>query len=383
VLDAWTALEVLSPQSFRRPEELAGGDHGAVALLDRGRLPWEAGERSRPKTRLYYQVLLGTVDMEAATGMLLARYTDRRAERPAARGEAIVAVCVLDAAGRPVDLPAISSFGWGVRRALDGDLAGLADWSGVERALAERLDERLRRLDENDEVLPLDRPTLDAAFEWLVAALGVPRELVAPPRLAIRSYEYYRNPDPPEPLLLNSFFLGDLASARTLFRQGRAPAVLRRYVGALPPERRRDLLSDTRALEEAVAPGAIPPARWPGPGRHPLVLLQQAAVNLAMGELGEGGILAVNGPPGTGKTTLLRDVVAGLVTARAEAMLAFADPADAFVHSGEKLKAGNGWLHLYRVDPRLKGFEMVAASSNNKAVENVSAELPGVKAVAR
>ena len=24
----------------------------------------------------------------------------------------------------------------------------------------------------------------------------------------------------------------------------------------------------------------MPPARWPGPGRHPLVLLQQAAVNL-------------------------------------------------------------------------------------------------------
>jgi hypothetical protein len=58
VLSAWTALEVLSPPSFRRPEELAG-DKRAVARLDRGRVPWEgSGEKSAPicdsTTRLYW-----------------------------------------------------------------------------------------------------------------------------------------------------------------------------------------------------------------------------------------------------------------------------------------------------------------------------------------
>jgi hypothetical protein len=112
------------------------------------------------------------------------------------------------------------------------------------------------------------------------------------------------------------------------------------------------------------------------------VLLQQAAVNLALRECRDAGILAVNGPPGTGKTTLLRDLVAAIVTARAEAMAAFDDPETAFIHSGEKLKAGSAWLHLYRLDARLKGFEMLVASSNNKAVENVSAELPDLRAIA-
>jgi len=126
----------------------------------------------------------------------------------------------------------------------------------------------------------------------------------------------------------------------------------------------------------------IPPARWPGPGRHPLVLLQQAAVNLALHELKDVGILGINGPPGTGKTTLLRDLVAGIVTSRAEAMATFDDPVTAFRHSGLKLKAGSKWLHLYRLDQGLKGFEMLVASSNNKAVENVSAELPDLKAIA-
>lgn len=63
-------------------------------------------------------------------------------------------------------------------------------------------------------------------------------------------------------------------------------------------------------------------------------------------------------------------------------MAKFDDPETAFEHSGEKLKAGASWIHLYRLNPTLRGFEMVAASSNNKAVENVSAELPSLSAIA-
>jgi hypothetical protein len=37
ILSAWTALEVLSPPSFQRPEDLANGDKRAVARLDGGR----------------------------------------------------------------------------------------------------------------------------------------------------------------------------------------------------------------------------------------------------------------------------------------------------------------------------------------------------------
>ena len=129
------------------------------------------------------------------------------------------------------------------------------------------------------------------------------------------------------------------------------------------------------------ASARLPPARWPGPGRHPLALMQQAAVNLAVDQ-GAGEILAVNGPPGTGKTTLLLDVIAALVTKRASVMTTLDDPKAAFLPSSHKLKVGAGWLHLYRLDKTLKGFEMLIASSNNKAVENVSAELSAIGAVA-
>lgn len=52
ILAAWTALEALSPQTYRRPEDLASGDRSCVANLSTSHVPWGAGERSRPKRQL-------------------------------------------------------------------------------------------------------------------------------------------------------------------------------------------------------------------------------------------------------------------------------------------------------------------------------------------
>jgi len=380
ILELWTALEVLSPQTYLRPEDLADGDARRIAWFGDGRaLPWMgAPEKARPHTKLYYQVVLGGVPMDVASTALLKAFGDKRPERPAPRGLAALAAVTLDRGGRPVaeDPIAISSFGWGYGLARAGRLSELKAWPQVERRLVEGLEQRLKR-EQDDEILPLDEATILSAHSWLCDQIRLPETERVAPSFAIRLYRWYQAPGNPDPMLLNSFFLDDLVRARELHRQNRLGTALARYLGIAQPEDPLDLLTDKVALEDAVAPKLTPPARWPTPGGHSLVLLQQAAVNLAFAELGKSaGILGVNGPPGTGKTTLLRDLVAGVILERARALVGFEDPEEAFSHQG-KIRRGQTFVHLYELSAPIRGHELLVASSNNRAVENISRELPG------
>lgn len=383
ILQAWTVLEVLSPATFKRPGDLAGGDLRRIARLERG-LPWEDGPaKGPPGKRLYFQIVLGSLPMQTALDQLLERFGDGRPERPQARGETPLAIVIVDREGRPIAdrCAVISSFGWGFPRAVRDDPATLGTWAQQGTKIEAELHELLFREGKDGKTTPLNLAAIHNAHTWLVNSFGLDPAMVLPPAFMVRSVVPMRQNDPPEPLLLNSFYLEDLAKAEALLREGKAPDTLKRFLGMIAPAERRDLLLDKAAIEATLAPARFPVGRWPGPGRHPLVLMQQAAVNLAL-EQSPGEILAVNGPPGTGKTTLLRDVIAGLVTKRAAAMAAFNDPEKAFTNSGERLNLGGGWIHLYKLEPGLKGYEMLIASSNNKAVENVSRELPALGAIA-
>lgn len=134
ILSAWTALEALSPKTYRTPENCAGADRTRVAFLDDG-LPWTRGERSRPDKQLYYQLVLGSVRMDAATQRLVWAFGADGERRDRAREKAILAAVLVDRHGclltdRSI---AVSSFGWALPLALALRLGELVDWSAVER----------------------------------------------------------------------------------------------------------------------------------------------------------------------------------------------------------------------------------------------------------
>ncbi len=102
-------------------------------------------------------------------------------------------------------------------------------------------------------------------------------------------------------------------------------------------------------------------ARWVS--EFSLKYAQQMAVNQFLNKLHTpDNIMSVNGPPGTGKTTLLKDIVAETVTRR---ILHVIDHNESLFD-----KSGKFNQHL------CGKFEIVVASNNNAAVENITRELP-------
>lgn len=375
ILDAWTVIEALSPQTYKKPNELVIGQ-GSVAYLTVGREPWVLGEKSRPKNNLYYLVYLGSVNIERATQKLLALYQDKRVERPSVRGNASLGVVILDRQGIPIPDTglAISSFGWSYAMALQGNLHDLKHWEVAEKALKKGMEKLIYRQDKDGNALPFSLQQAQAAFDWLVTNCAISLDDTTPPNFAIRLYQPFKRGEP-EPPLLNSFYLEDLQKVKRMTLSGDIGESLRRYLGISKPKQTLDILKNKEYIELALQPKYMPPARWPIRGGYPLVLLQQTAVNFTRQELVNEGLCSVNGPPGTGKTTLLRDIVSSVLVDRAKALHAFRNVDDAFEHAGQ-IKLGNGFVHLYKLHESLRGHEMLVASTNNKAVENISKELP-------
>lgn len=183
--------------------------------------------------------------------------------------------------------------------------------------------------------------------------------------------------------ILNSFFAKDIERAIVCAERGRPGAALGAYLTPLAADRRLDLYSrpGREAMLAALAPRRLPAAHWPDVPAHAMSLMQQFAINSLLERLEEGGIFSVNGPPGTGKTTLLRDVFAELITRRARVLAGFSQARDALADGVSVEFHGEQPCRVRPLHEALTGFEMVVCSSNNAAVENLSRDLPKAKAL--
>ena len=183
--------------------------------------------------------------------------------------------------------------------------------------------------------------------------------------------------------MLNSFYIQDLRDVAKPQTDVSRP--LANFLWATSENITRFDLRSQKGLGTAyklLAPTVLPIGKWPS--EHPMAFSQQVSVNALRWFFFNRKtgytphIFAVNGPPGTGKTTMLKDVIASVIVDRAMALSQLCTPKDAFTGEGKASfgKLSFSYAHLV---PSLQGTAIVVASSNSGAVENISLELPVLK----
>ncbi len=174
--------------------------------------------------------------------------------------------------------------------------------------------------------------------------------------------------------ILNSFFLRDLQRVAQASTDLKDSSTLSSYILATPHDARIDVAKPSKALWERVSLKALPLGRWPHHPKHFNSLMQQLAINEHCSA--KHLLFAVNGPPGTGKTTLVKDIVAASVVQRALKLVRYRSPDDAFERGYISCEVDRSRYSVRRLKRELLGFEVLVGSSNNNAVENITRELP-------
>jgi len=319
-------------------------------------------------------------------------------ERGDLEGPTCFARLKLNEFGEPLyDEISISTLPWALGTVQRSGLEGLNanDFALAQGRLVERLHNLANQRETTEAPLPLMAEDIfalcDLFYDW---AQFTPENTIAP--AVIQWQESYRksseteendtpdddrdgdDPTEPEVDILNSFFIRDIERAMREAQAGRISRSLYEFLTPRNPSERVDIYSKkgTDVLQQKLHPEMFNHGHWPDTPEHLMSLMQQFAINMAFEANEESGIFSVNGPPGTGKTTLLRDIIAENVVRRANVLASYKNAASAFT-GRKKIPLGKEIL-ARTLRPELTGFEMVVASSNNAAVNNISKELPKV-----
>lgn len=420
-VEFWMGVECLTPSSAPKcKKDSPGGPLTWEIHTDTG-LPWfdrdkiaevqgllraRASQIKRPVSELTVQftAYCGLIPVPKVVELIRQQFGIAVIEEsePSKLEPVATLALTLDANGFVVGDPFVSSLPWAVNQILCAKPDENLDFTGFfgKENLLDRLLEELDRAQEllylknaaapedesargaaaEGELRPLNIASIDALCKQVYAVCGWnPSNPIAAVRvqakvLSLKQAEKAESSD-----LLNSFFVEDLGKITTEIKRGNYGAALDSYMTGRLREDRVDVRDEAdTSVEKMVLPHLLPMGCWPS--EHGLVRAQQFAVNKIMQRLrASSGIFSVNGPPGTGKTTLLRDIVAAVVVERAHAMSCFTHPLDAF---SEQLKV-DGWTFgkTWAIDGSLRKSGIVVASSNNGAVENITKELPAKDAL--
>lgn len=195
------------------------------------------------------------------------------------------------------------------------------------------------------------------------------------------------NDDSTDTDMLNSFYVQDIKKAIDSVSSRGNINLLSTYLEMEEKavvNKRIDVVKNFDYVYDVLSPENIPIACWPSKDDNSLVFSQQFAINSILDRLSSStGIYSVNGPPGTGKTTMLRDLIAMVITKRAKKIAMLDKPSDIFASSKQsKAWKDNDYQKWFSpLQENFLGDEIVVVSSNNGAVENVTLEIPASKSI--
>ncbi|MCL2657659.1 MAG: AAA domain-containing protein [Betaproteobacteria bacterium] len=272
--------------------------------------------------------------------------------------------------------------------------SGFSDFDLLSRHLMQWVAEEATRMER--ELMVADLAWLDRLLQLIYEKTHFPQSAQDPRHACLVTCVQVKAPQPVKEAehhdqekvppaapddLLNSFFIDELRQLGAAWQRQDVGHGFTEYMTAVASAdpKRIDLRSERglKAAFQCLLPSQAPGGCWPS--QYPLAFSQQLAVNEIWRRHSDcSGIFAVNGPPGTGKTTLLRDVAAAVVTKRAQALV-LVDRAALAAKTSFRL--GDKRIPYHPLHQSMLGFSIVIASANNGAVENVSLELPEAKAV--
>ncbi len=393
ILSCWHKLEHFSPATTPKSSE------ENVCLLNSEQEPWKIPLKSKdPNKMIEYSIFLGVFDSKIVNNFINDFFKVKDNEVNSRDSKISFASLKLDEQGKYInDSFGFSTLPWALGQ-LENNKIESNHWENDFNQAKYELIEYLELIfketitNSNDEILKVSKIVTSKQLTQLQTEIEKKCNWSVKPKtdIYIKRIEKYKpktNKDNNVTSdILNSFYIKDLEKIIANYDKKSISNAFKQYLnGSLNKfSDRTDVVKDVNRLKQVLSTKNIPDGCWPS--EYTLSLMQQFAVNTIFNNLkdeNQSGIFSVNGPPGTGKTTLLRDVIAPIIVDRAKKLTQITNPADAFTKVGQIEINDNFSPWIYQPIKSITNGGIVIASSNNGAVENISKELPLKKEVSK
>ncbi|WP_018213720.1 DEAD/DEAH box helicase [Desulfitobacterium hafniense] len=370
ILDYWYQLEFYNPCWPVKPQDID---------LSKNATPW-LQPQSNPKIRASYDVYVGKAFSRNLIQWMLKKLNlqakNNHVERDTSKS-CLFALKVDETGKYVVGSFTLSSFVWAICQLVSaGEFNKKLSMAELDM-LQQDLDNRLSQAYTGEEAPQISKNSLTTLYSSVCTTLKIKDHLHTSALWARKKIQYANQkgefpPLDPSTELLPSFLLNDILKIQKSPTQK-----INTYIQAMLEKKHSEMQciqidTDVEQMQRWLSADSFPLGVWPSP--YTPSLMQQLGINLAISN--EQNIFSINGPPGTGKTTLVKEIVVSNVIQRAILMSEYDDPEKAFKKDVFKNPPDQYSKTFYKLDKNLSAYGMIVASHGNTAVENISKELP-------